>query len=257
MEMRFQDKVALVTGGGGGIGRATCEIIGRDGGIACAVDTNVDGLNDCIATITGGGGRGKAYPCNVLDKSEVDSVVADVIETYGRIDILVNCVGGSTIVKNVTAGIDELGLDEWQALINFNMNGTYLFIHAVVPHMKAQGVGKIVNMSSFAAHGRSKASSAPYAAAKGGIISLTAKLAIDLGPDGINVNAIAPGMTLTERVRPLWEGRSEEQRQKELEHTALRRVSDATDQANVICFLASADADFVTGITINVDGGRF
>jgi NAD(P)-dependent dehydrogenase (short-subunit alcohol dehydrogenase family) len=121
--------------------------------------------------------------------------------------------------------------------------------------MKRQRAGKIVNLSSVAGRGISDTSSSAYAAAKGGIIAFTRKLARELGPYGVNVNAIAPSLTLTERLRPHWERRTPEQQAREIDHTPLRRVAEARDQARVICFLASADADFVTGVTIDVTGG--
>jgi NAD(P)-dependent dehydrogenase (short-subunit alcohol dehydrogenase family) len=121
--------------------------------------------------------------------------------------------------------------------------------------MKRQRSGKIVNLSSVAGRGVSASSSSAYAAAKGGIIAFTRKLALELGPFGVNVNAIAPSLTLTERIRPHWERRSAEQQAQEIERTPLRRVAEARDQARVICFLASEDADFVTGVTIDVTGG--
>jgi NAD(P)-dependent dehydrogenase (short-subunit alcohol dehydrogenase family) len=122
--------------------------------------------------------------------------------------------------------------------------------------MKRQGRGKIVNISSIAGRGLSASSSAAYAAAKGGIIAFTRKIAFELGPFGINVNAIAPSRTLTERIRPRWEQESREDQLAEIERTPLRRVAEAPDQARVICFLASSDADFVTGVTIDVTGGN-
>ena len=122
--------------------------------------------------------------------------------------------------------------------------------------MKAQTSGKIVNLSSIAGRGLSVSSSSAYAAAKGGIIAFTRKLAFELGPYGININAIAPSRTLTERIRPRWNQSSPEDQQAEIERTPLRRVAEATDQAKVICFLASNDADFVTGVTIDVTGGN-
>src|SRR6266567_2955993 len=118
--------------------------------------------------------------------------------------------------------------------------------------MKRRRSGKIVNLASIAGRGLSANSSSAYAAAKGGIIAFTRKLAHELGPDGINVNAIAPSITLTERIRPHWENRSQGSQAEEIERTPLRRVAEAVDQANVICFLASSDADFVTGLTIDV-----
>jgi NAD(P)-dependent dehydrogenase (short-subunit alcohol dehydrogenase family) len=185
----------------------------------------------------------------------VDDVVAGVVRDFGRIDILVNAVGGSTIIPRPAASVDELTIAEWQRLIGFNLDGTFLFCHAVAPHMKRQKGGKIVNISSVAGRGISASSSSAYAAAKGGIIAFTKKLAHELGPHGVTVNAIAPSMTLTERIRPHWEGRTPEQQAREIERTPLRRVAEARDQARVICFLASSDADFVTGVTIDVTGG--
>ena len=139
---------------------------------------------------------------------------------------------------------------------DFNLNGTFLFTHAVVPVMQRQRRGKIVNLSSIAGRGLSASSSSAYATAKGGIIAFTRKLAFELGPYGITINAIAPSRTLTERIRPRWNQSSPEDQQAEIERTPLRRVAEAPDQAKVICFLASSDADFVTGVTIDVTGGN-
>jgi NAD(P)-dependent dehydrogenase (short-subunit alcohol dehydrogenase family) len=165
-------------------------------------------------------------------------------------------VGGSTIVANPSANVDELTFDEWQRLIAFNLHGTFLFTHAVVPFMRRQRRGKIVNLASIAGRGLSASSSSAYAAAKGGIIAFTRKLAFELGPFGVTINAIAPSLTLTERIRPHWDRRTQEAQDAEIARTPLRRVAEATDQAKVICFLASNDADFVTGVTIDVTGGN-
>jgi len=182
-------------------------------------------------------------------------VVERVVREHGHVDILVNAVGGSTIISRPAATVDELSLADWQQLLTFNLEGTFLFIHALVPVMKRQRGGKIVNISSIAGRGISASSSSAYATAKGGIIALTKKLGQELGPFGITVNAIAPSMTLTERIRPRWEQRSSEEQAQEIYRTPLRRMAEARDQARVICFLASNDADFVTGVTIDVTGG--
>jgi NAD(P)-dependent dehydrogenase (short-subunit alcohol dehydrogenase family) len=253
--MRFRGKVALITAAASGIGRATAEIIGREGGCIAAVDNDRARLEDAVAAIATAGGKAHAYHADALDERQVSSVVADAAARLGSIDILVNAVGGSTIIARPAAETDELTLAEWQALIHFNLTGTFLFTHAVVPVMKRQRSGKIVNLASIAGHGRSSASSSAYAAAKGGIIALTTKLAHELGPYAITVNAVAPATTLTERIRPRWEQRPSEERAAAIARTPLRRMGEAVDQANVICFLASPDADFVTGVTVDVTGG--
>ena len=253
--MRFGGKVALITAAASGIGRATADIIAGEGGAVVAVDTDAGRLEAAVAAIKASGGRAYARRADALDPKQVEGAVEGTVRDLGRIDILVNAVGGSTIIPRPAATTDELTLAEWQKLIAFNLDGTFLFCHAVAPVMKRQKGGKIVNLSSVAGRGLSASSSSAYAAAKGGIIAFTRKLAHELGPHGVTVNAIAPSMTLTERIRPHWDRRTPEQQAREIERTPLRRVAEARDQARVICFLASSDADFVTGVTIDVTGG--
>src|SRR2546426_12020882 len=253
--MRFQGRIALISAAGRGIGRATAEIIGREGGTVVAVDNDKDALESVVGAVRAAGGTAHGLPADALDAAQVEDVVRRTADAHGRIDILVNAVGGSTIIGKPAATVEDLTLAEWQQLLHFNLTGTFLFTHAVVPIMKRSSRGKIVNISSIAGRGKSATSSSAYATAKGGIIAFTRKLSLELGPYGINVNAIAPSLTLTERIRPYWDKRSQGQQAEEIERTPLRRIAEAVDQANVICFLASADADFVTGLTIDVTGG--
>jgi NAD(P)-dependent dehydrogenase (short-subunit alcohol dehydrogenase family) len=248
--------MALITAGGRGIGRATAEIIGREGGVVVLVDTDKAALDEAAGAVRAEGDTAHTIVADALDAAQVEAVVQRVVQDHGRIDILVNAVGGSTIIGKPAAPIDELSLTDWQTLLHFNLTGTFLFCHAVVPVMKAQRAGKIVNISSIAGRGVSESSSSAYATAKGGIIALTRKLAFELGPYGITVNAIAPSLTLSPRLRPRWDGMSPEQQTRERERVPLRRIAEPRDQARVICFLASSDADFVNGVTIDVTGGQ-
>jgi NAD(P)-dependent dehydrogenase (short-subunit alcohol dehydrogenase family) len=254
--MRFQDKVVLITAAASGIGRATADIMTREGATIVAVDNHEERLDRTVAELNASGGRAARRLCNALDASDVDATVTSIVEEFGRIDVLVNAVGGSTIIAKAGADVEELTFADWQRLIDFNLSGTFLFTHAVVPVMKAQRGGKIVNLSSIAGRGLSESSSSAYAAAKGGIIAFTRKLAFELGPFGININAIAPSLTLSERLRPRWEQTSPDDQQVAIERVPLRRIAEPVDQAKVICFLASSDADFVTGVTIDVTGGN-
>jgi len=254
--MRFQGRIALISAGGRGIGRATAEIIGREGGVVVLVDTDKAALDEAAGAVRAGGGTAHMIVADALDAGQVDGVVRRAVQDHGRIDILVNAVGGSTIIGKPAAPIDELSLADWQQLLHFNLTGTFLFCHAVVPAMKRQAGGKIVNIASIAGRGISASSSSAYATAKGGIIALTRKLSLELGPFGINVNAIAPSLTLSPRLRPRWDGMSPVEQKAEIERVPLRRIAEPQDQARVICFLASSDADFVTGVTIDVTGGQ-
>src|SRR5246500_1058370 len=208
--MRFTGKVAVITAFANGIGRATAEIMAREGAVVVGVDNHPGRLEAAVAALRQAGCKAHGKLCDALDAGQVETTAASVEKEFGGIDILVNAVGGSTIIANSGAGVDELTFAEWQRLIAFNLDGTFLFTHAVVPIMKLQERGKIVNLASIAGRGLSATSSSAYAAAKGGIIAFTRKLAFELGPFGVTINAIAPSLTLTERITPHWNQRSPE-----------------------------------------------
>ena len=254
--MRFQDKVAIITAAASGIGKATSRILASEGAHVVAVDVNTQALAALVDTIESTGGNISAIEANVLESQPVEELADSVVSTFNRIDILVNAVGGSTIIQNSAASVDNLTLDDWDKVIQFNLRGTFLCTKAIIKQMKKQGNGKIVNISSDAAHSLGDPSSA-YVAAKAGIMAFTKKVAREAGPYGVTCNAIAPGTTLSERVGPRWEQRSEENKQQILEGIPLRRVAQPEDQAKVIAFLASGDADYVTGVTIDTSGGRY
>ncbi|MBO0710980.1 MAG: SDR family oxidoreductase [Acetobacteraceae bacterium] len=251
--MRFEGKTALITAAANGIGRATAEIMAREGATIVAVDNHAARLDAAVAAL---GTRAHGRLVDALDRTAVDEAVAEITAAFGGIDILVNAVGGSTIIASPGAPIDELSFADWQRILDFNLSGTFLFTHAVVPLMKRQRQGKIVNLASIAGRGFSATSSSAYAAAKGGIIAMTRKLAFELGPFNININAIAPSLTLSERLSPRWNQMAPEDQQAAIARVPLRRIARPEDQARVICFLASRDAEFVTGQTIDVTGGQ-
>jgi NAD(P)-dependent dehydrogenase (short-subunit alcohol dehydrogenase family) len=200
-------------------------------------------------------GRILTYCVDATNPELVANTVLKISENNKKVDILINGVGGSTIIDEPRARVDELSLSDWKKILNFNLDSMFLFTNAVVPLMKRQGSGKIINLASIAGRGFSDASSSAYAAAKGGVIAFTKKTARELGPFGITVNAIAPNTTLSERIRPRWEQQSPQDQLDQIEKIPLRRMAEPIDQAKVICFLASTDSDYVTGQTIDVSGG--
>lgn len=254
--MRFDGKVAMIVGAAQGIAKACAARMAGEGAIVIGVDRDTEALKAAIAEIAGTDGKAIAVVANALDETEVNKTVADTLAREGRIDILVNAVGGSTIIPNPAAHLDALSTDEWKALIDFNLLPTFLFCKAVIPVMKRQESGKIVNVSSYAHYGRGTGWSVGYAASKAGIVALTRKVAIEVGPFGINCNAIAPSRTLTDRIRRKMENAPGGTQDQSMPHVPLRRAATSEDQANVICFLASSDADYVTGVTIDVTGGQ-
>lgn len=154
--MRFQGKVALITAAASGIGRTTAEIMVREGATMALVDNNQERL---IAVMTALGENAHAYPAGALDEAQVAALVADVARRFGRVDILVNAVGGSTIIADPAAATQRPTLADWQGLLHFNLTGTFLFTHAVLPVMQRQQAGKTVNPASIARRGLSEASS--------------------------------------------------------------------------------------------------
>ena len=151
--MRFQDKVAVITGAANGIGKATARILAKEGAYLVAVDVNGPALASLAEEVEAGGGNVSTMEVDVLDGQQVETMVDSVVSRLGSIDILVNAVGGSTIISNSSTMVDELTPEEWDSVIRFNTRGTFLCTKAAVQQMKKQGGGKIVNLSSRAGHG--------------------------------------------------------------------------------------------------------
>lgn len=253
--MRFTNKIALITGAAGGIGSATVRIVAGEAGNVVALDNNEAALEDLLETTDGLPGTVEPVLADAFNPGSVHDVVDSVIERWGCIDILVNCIGGSTIIPETKRPIEELSLEEWKRVIEFNLDATFLFCREVLPHMKLRGSGKIINISSRSATGLNL-NTAAYSASKAAIIALTTRVAKEAGPYGINVNAVAPNTTMTERVAQLrWAVRSPEEREAYIANIALKRLGQPEDQAKVIAFLASEDADYISGQTIQVNGG--
>ena len=174
--MRFKGKVAVITAAASGICRAAAGIIAKEGGVVVGIDTDEARLEKMSMELSQEpAGSIVTYCIDALDPEAADQALENIIKNNKRIDILINGVGGSTIISNPSARVDELTVDEWQAIINFNLKSMFIFTNSVVPIMKKQGKGKVVNLASIAGRGFSDISSSAYAAAKGGVIAFTKK----------------------------------------------------------------------------------
>lgn len=255
--MRFAEKVAIITAGGGGIGRATAILLAGEGAMVAVVDIDPQSLLSVERHIQSEGGTCISFEADVLEADAVKNIVDSVIRRFGRIDILVNVVGGSTVIDNAGVTLEEMKPDEWERVVTVNIRGTFLCCRAVIPQMKRQGAGRIINLSSIVARGDSVRTNAAYTLSKAGIRAMTRKLAFELGPYGITCNATAPGVTITDRIQErILSKRSEMERKAMTDAIPLRRFANPEDQAKVIAFLASDDAAFISGQTIEVTGGQ-
>ena len=245
--MKLENKTALITGGARGIGLGFAEAFVREGARVVIADIDIERATKAAAGI---GPQASAKKLDVTDLAAIDSVAAQVDREFGGIDILVN----NAAIFDM-APVTDITEASYERVFGINLKGPLFMMKAVSNLMIARGRGgKIINMASQAGR-RGEALVLLYCASKAAIISATQSAALALVKHGINVNAIAPSVTLTERIRPHWEKRSQASKAETIERTPLRRVAEAADQARVICFLASSDADFVTGLTIDVTGG--
>lgn len=243
--MRLQDKVAIVTGGGQGIGRTTALTFAREGAKVAVVDINQAAAEAVAAEIVAAGGQAQAFHMNVAKSDSVDPTVKAIAEWGGRIDILVNNAG---ITRD--ARLQKMTEEQWDAVIAVNLKGVWLCGRAVAPIMTAQGGGSIINASSIVAFNGNFGQS-NYVATKAGVIGMAKTWARELGPYGIRVNAVAPGFTQTEMIETV----PEKVLDAVKERTPLRRLAKPEDIANAYLFLASDESSFVTGQVIAVDGG--
>ncbi|TMD35289.1 MAG: SDR family oxidoreductase [Chloroflexi bacterium] len=244
--MRFKDKVALVTGGGRGIGAATAALFAAEGARVAVSD-----LDEAPAREVAGPIGGLAIACDVSDRWQVEAMVERTVKELGRLDALVTCAG--IIRDNLLFKMSD---DDWDLVIDTHLKGTFLCAQAAQKHMVEQKYGKMVFLSSTSALGNR--GQANYSAAKAGLQGMARTLAIELGPFNVNVNAVAPGFVETRMTRASAERMGMDFESFKLgaaSQIPLRRIGQPEDIASVIAFLCSDESSFVSGQTVYVRGG--
>jgi 2-hydroxycyclohexanecarboxyl-CoA dehydrogenase len=251
MSQRFDNRTVIVTGGGGGIGGATCRRFASEGAKVAVFDMNLDAAEKVAAQIRADGGQVKAFRCDITDRATVDQAVAATIEALGPIDVLVNNAGWD-VFKPFT----KTEPAQWDKLIAINLTGALHMHHAVLPGMAARKSGRIVNIASDAARVGSSGE-AVYAACKGGLVAFSKTIAREHARHGITVNVVCPGPTDTALFADYKEGAGNPEKLMEAftRSIPLGRIGQPGDLPGAILFFASDDAGFVTGQVLSVSGG--
>jgi NAD(P)-dependent dehydrogenase (short-subunit alcohol dehydrogenase family) len=249
--LSLNGKVALVTGAGSGIGRGIALRLAEMGAAVAILDKNLDAGNETASRIVAAGGEAQLISCDVSSRQACQEAVRQAMTAFGRIDILCNNAG--ILVRRDILALEET---EWDAVLDVTLKSVYLLSREVIPHMIRQGGGSIVNTGSgWSLKGGPKA--AAYCAAKGGVVNLTRAMALDHGKDNIRVNCVCPGDVdtpmLASECRQL--GDDPEQFMKEAANRPLRRIGTPDDVANAVLFLACDMSQWITGVSLVVDGG--
>ncbi len=251
--MKLEDKVAIVTGGSHGIGRAYCQGLAKEGAKIVIADVDHTAAEETKRLVERDGGSALAIKVDVTNEGDTIGMAEATVKAYGKIDILINNAAMLVFMPISRDSFDEIPLHEWDRVMLVNLKGTWLCCRAVVPYMKKQKSGKIINISSgstFSGVGRR----IHYTTSKSGLLGFTRTLARELGDFGITVNTVAPGAVLSEDNRDM---RAAAQRgvERAVEPRCLKRVQVPEDLLGPIVFLCSNDSDFMTGQTMIVDGG--
>jgi len=253
--MRLKDRVALITGASGGLGKHFCKAFLKEGARVCVTDVSTEMVDSAVAALQAPDSAMGAV-VDVCQRTSIEAAVAKTVKTFGRVDILVNVAGGALHTPHILNEIDEVS---WDKVLDINLKGTFLCCQVLVDQFREQGQGgKIVNISALAGRWLGSLAGCHYTAAKAGVIGLTRHLAHELGPEGIFVNAIAPTITLaSQRTVNLWNSRPEEYKEKIISQIPLRRLSTPEEVAAGVIFLCTDEASYMTGVTLDINGGRF
>ena len=248
---RLEGRVAIVTGGGHGIGKAYAARLAQEGAKIVIAEIDEKAALAVAQELTQAGFEALGVRTDVSDPASVEKMAAAAVDRFGRIDILVNNAAIFATVPMSRSPFDQITVDEWDRMMTVNLKGTWLASCAVIPQMRKQGYGKIINISSGTAL-KGSPSRIHYVTSKAGILGFTKTLANEVGKDNICVNCVAPGSTLSE------ENPDEDivkMRTQATSTRALKRVQSPDDLTGAIVFFSSADSDFITGQTLVVDGG--
>ncbi len=247
---RLAGRRALITGAAGGIAQETARSFAREGAQLLLTDLTTATLAPLVAELEAAGAFVATHAADLTKRGDVEALVAHGVATLGGLEILVTCAGG----YNAYANFEDIAEEDWDRVLDLNLKTVFLCCRAVIPAMKAAGWGRIINLGSLAGRSTSAGSSpAHYATAKAGVSIMTQYIAKDLAPFGITANTVSPGTTVTDRVRTVL---TAEKEQKFVASTPVGRLAQPDDIAGVICFLASEDSRYITGATLDVNGGR-
>jgi NAD(P)-dependent dehydrogenase (short-subunit alcohol dehydrogenase family) len=251
---RFEGKSVFITGAAGGIGRACALAFARDGAVVTAVDREQAAVDETLALIQKAGGKGLALCCDVTNEQGVAAAFDKAVRSFGQVDFGINNAG----ISQSTALTADISLEEWNRILSVNVTGVWLCMRAQLKHMTARGSGAIVNTASFAGL-HTLAAQTAYVASKHAVVGLTKNAAIEYAPNGIRINAVAPGGIATPMMERSLAGYDSSQRAAVLEAITnfhpMKRVGVAGEIADAMLFLCSDQAAFITGACMSVDGG--
>jgi len=244
--MRLRDRVAVITGAASGIGLATARRLAEEGALVVGVDLNTDAIETLAKEV-----NGDAITCDVTEEAAVEAMFQRVVDTHGSVDVAFNNAGISPPEDD---SILDTGIEAWETVQRVNLTSVYLCCKHVLPHMRRQGRGSIINTASFVAVMGAATSQISYSASKGGVLAMSRELGVQFAREGIRVNALCPGPVNTPLLRELFAADAE-RAQRRLVHVPMGRFAEAEEIAAATAFLASDDASFITASTFLVDGG--